>query len=187
MELVIDASRVQELAELWQRAPQIVQEEVLKSVTEADVLVQSELMLTLPAGAGATHGAGLKESIFHTEEARAEAVIGMVSTDRGYAQYLETGTRPYQAGRMPPIQPIADWVEAVLGLRAVEVKSRKGKTYLGGEGGSAAFAIAKHIAAKGLTKNPVWQKAYEKLLPKVQALISQGIDRAAARLSGNQA
>ena len=52
---------------------------------------------------------------------------------RDYTEYLKNGRKP---GKMPPIAPLERWAQVKLGLR--------GKQAL-----SAAFAIAKKIAAEG--------------------------------------
>lgn len=167
MDLVIDTSQVSQLAELWAKAPDITREEMLRAVTDADLMVQAKLMEDLPRGAGGRHGAGLAGSIHRDELALADRVIGMTATDKPYANYVEAGTSPHK----PPIQPLEDWVHAVIGLSGDEAKGM-------------AFAIRNTIAKKGTHKQPVWQDTYRELLPKIQGAVTAGMARVRARLDG---
>lgn len=170
MDLIVDTSQVSQLAALWAKAPDITREEMLRAVTEADLMVQAKLMEDLPRGAGGRHGAGLVGSVHREEMALADRVIGMTATDKAYANYVEAGTRPHK----PPIQPLQDWVQAVIGLDEDEALGM-------------AFAIRNTIAKKGTHKQPVWQDTYRELLPKIQRAIAAGMQRVQARLEANPA
>lgn len=166
MEITVDTSQVKGLADLWQQSPEIAQEEMLRTATEIDVLIQGELMQKLPRGAGGLHGAGLAASPFHEEQALADGVLGMVSTSRPYAEYVEVGTKAHK----PPVQPLIDWVEAKLGYHDKHAKG-------------VAFAIRNTIAKRGTHPQPVWQQTYQQLLPTIQQKLQAGLDRIAARLT----
>lgn len=165
MDITTDTSQVAELAELWKRAPDIARAELLRTATEIDLLVQGELMQSLPKGAGGLHGAGLVGSVFTRETALADRVIGMVATSQAYADDVEVGTRKH----MPPIQPLVDWVEAKLGLHDDEAEG-------------AAWAIAKTIAKRGTRPQPVWQETYKRILPTIQNKLQAALGRIRRRL-----
>ncbi|WP_430391075.1 hypothetical protein [Dyella sp. 20L07] len=170
MNFTTDTSQVKQFAELWRRAPDITREELLRAVTESDLLLQGELMQALPKGAGGLHGAGLAGTLFTEENALADNVIGLVATKETYAEYVETGVRAH----MPPLQPIEDWVQAVLHLSGEEAKG-------------AAFAIRWKQFHHGIKANPVWQKIYTKVLPAVHAKFDQAAQRILGRLAGGAA
>jgi hypothetical protein len=170
MEITIDTSQMVGFVDLWNKSPQIVREESLRTVTEIDNLIQGELMQALPRGAGGLHGAGEVGSLFHEESVLADGVMGMVATPQPYAEYLETGTRPHK----PPVQPLIDWVEAKLGYHDKQAKG-------------VAFAIRNTIAKKGTREQPVWQQTYNRLLPTIQLKLQALLDRVSARLAGGAA
>jgi len=167
MNIVTDTSQISQLASLWQQAPDITREEMTRSVTEADLLVQGELMQVLPKGAGGLHGAGLVGTLFTEERALATNVIGLTATKEPYAEYVETGTRPH----MPPLQPIEDWVRSVLHLGGEEAKS-------------AAYGIRWKQYHEGTKANRGWEKTYRKTLKAIYTKFDQAAQRITLRLAG---
>ncbi|MEO5626927.1 MAG: hypothetical protein ABIQ70_13040 [Dokdonella sp.] len=168
MNSTIDASDFAQLADFWKRAPEITKEELLIAVTDSDVLLQGELMQALPSGAGGA--AGLRGSIFHEEQVLADNVLGMTSTDKQYAPFIELGTRPH----LPPITPLIDWVEAKLGLHGAEAKS-------------AAFAISRKIGKHGTRPNPVWRTVWQAQQTAIRRKFDEAMQRIASRLAGGAA
>lgn len=163
MNVTLDAGDFAQLADLWRRGPDVTREELLAAMTDADVLLQGELMQQLPAGAGGA--AGLRGSVFRKEESLADNVIGVVASGKPYAAYVELGTKPHT----PPIQPLIDWVEAVLGLRDVEAKG-------------AAFAISRSIGARGTKPNPVWRIVWAQQRDAIRRKFDAAVTRIAGRL-----
>ncbi|HVL37308.1 MAG TPA: hypothetical protein VM489_16685, partial [Burkholderiales bacterium] len=131
IELGIDYPRVRALEQAYLQAPEVVADELLAAVTDADLLTYRELSDRMPVGAGGA--AGLKGSLFHQEEIDGAVATGLVATPRAYAVPVELGTRPH----FPPIEPLIDWVRAKLGIG--EEKAARG----------VAFAIAHKIAVSG--------------------------------------
>ena len=170
MELTIDASQFLQLADVFGRAPDLTRRELLRAVTEADILVQGELQQHLPEGAGGRHGAGLVGGVHHEESVLTDGVLGMVSQSQPYGVYVEAGTKPHK----PPIQPLMDWIEAVIGLRDKEAKGM-------------AFAIRNTIGKRGTHAQPVWQQTYNKMLPKIQQLLTDAVQRVRDQLAGGAA
>lgn len=159
MNITADLRDFAELAALWQRAPEIVQPEMLATMRDADLLLQGELMRELPSGAAGA--AGLRGSVFTEEQLLGDTVLGLVATPQPYAAYVELGTKPH----MPPIQPLMDWVRAKTGERGKEAKS-------------AAYAIAFSIRERGTKPKPIWAKTYQRM----QGEIRRKFDAAIARV-----
>jgi|GEM_PF-608641 len=170
MDIVVDTSRLMQLVELWRRAPDITREEMLRTITECDLLVQGELMQKLPRGAGGLHGAGVAGTVFREEHALADNVLGLVASKEPYAEYLELGTRPHAVGPAA-IEALTDWVEARIGLRDEEAENM-------------AQGIAWRIRHFGTEAQPVWQQTYARLQGALTAKFEDGITRIAARLVG---
>lgn len=170
---VIDTSEVTRFAALWQTAPDITREELLRTITECDLLMQGEMMQKLPRGAGGLHGTGLVGSIFHEEHALADNVIGLTATNQIHAKYVEDGTRPHAVGAIG-IQALTDWVEAKIGLQEDEAEGM-------------AHAIAWKIRREGTEANPVWQQTYTRLLPAFHTKFEQAEQRIIVRLAGGHA
>lgn len=166
MNITTDFGSINKLVQLWQQAPDITREEVRRAVTEADLLLQGELQHSVARGAGGRHGAGIAGSIFREEHTLGDNVIGLVATNQSYAEYREVGTKPH----MPPITPIEDWVQAVLGLRGEDAEG-------------AAYAIRWKIFHHGTKGDHVWQKTYQRLYPKVQGFFVNAVARIERRLA----
>lgn len=73
-----------------------------------------------------------------------EGVVGLVSSSLNYIVPLELGTKPH----FPPLQPLVDWVNEVLGID-------------GAEGKSVAFRIARKISKKGTKGQFMFKRGFE--------------------------
>lgn len=167
MQLRLDASQLVGLTELWRRAPELMREELLPAVVEADLLLRGELQRDLPKGVGGLQGAGLMGGIFTEESVLADNVIGMVASNSPHAEYVEIGTAPREL--LPPYQPIYEWVRAKLGLDDEEAKG-------------ATFAIRRSIQQRGTRPQPVWKRTLDAKQMEVLVKIAQGVERVLARL-----
>lgn len=167
MELRLDATQLVGLVELWQRAPDLMREELLPAVVESDLLLRGELQRELPKAVGGLQGAGLVGSIFTEENVLVDNVIGMVASPMPYAQYVELGTGPRDLP--PPFQPIYDWVRAKLGLDDEEAQS-------------ATYAIRRTIQKRGTRPQPVWARVLESKTMEVLVKIARGVERVLDRL-----
>lgn len=168
MNITLDASDFAQLADFWKRGPDIVREELLRTMADADMLLKGELMQKLPAGAGGA--AGLRGSLNNEEHRLGDNVIGTVASNLGYSGYVEFGTKPHWA----PIQPLMDWVEAKLGLREKEAKS-------------VAFAISHAIHKRGTKANPVWSEVWQAQQATIRAKFEAALQRIATRLAAQGA
>lgn len=170
MDIVVDVGQVKQLGELWRQAPDITREEMLRAITECDLLTQGELMQKLPRGAGGLHGAGVASTIFTEEHPLADNVLGLVASNKPEAEYLETGTRPHAVGKAG-IRSILDWVEAKIGLHDDEAEGM-------------AYGIGWKIFHYGTRAQPVWQETYARLLPEYRAKFEAAVQRITERLTG---
>lgn len=100
----------EQLAALYAQAPELVQREMQTAMNASLAKVHYEVAERTPVGVGfGGHLAGT----LSTEITQLDAnTIGMVGTNKPYAEAVELGTKPH----MPPIAPLVDWAEAVLGL-----------------------------------------------------------------------
>lgn len=167
MELRIDAREVDAMRVLWARAPELMSEEMLRAVTEADLYIKGQLQQQLPRGAGGlSGGAGLVGSVFNEEERFADRVIGAVASPLPYAEYRELGTRPH----FPPIAPLMDWVQAKLGISSDSEKR------------SVAFLIARKISRVGTAPDGTWERVAAASESEVERRFADAVDRVLDRL-----
>ena len=123
----MDIQGAAEIAALWAQAPEICREELLRAVTEADLLLEREIKERTPTTFGV-----LRASVFGEEQVLADSVIGVVGTAMSYAVPVELGTQPH----FPPIEPLKDWVRAKLNVPPEQVDE-------------VAYLVARKIAAHG--------------------------------------
>lgn len=146
MNITFDASEFAQLADFWERAPDITRTRLLQAMVASDLSLQAQLKQDLPKGAGGA--AGLQGSVQTEEHALADNVIGMVYSPLPHAVFVEYGTKPHPVNA-EGIQSIADWVQAKLGEPDED------------EALSIAHAIAWKIRLKGTEPNPVWRRTFE--------------------------
>ncbi len=166
MSYSIEMLGYQELQALWAQTPDIVRQELLSAMTEADLLVERNVKERTPVGASAGGAGGLKGSIFGEESVGPEGVLGVVATAMPYAIPVELGTRPH----FPPVEPLVDWVVAKLGIPEKEAHG-------------VAFAIARKIARVGTKGHGMFHAGFEEARPQVIAMFERARDRIVARLS----
>jgi hypothetical protein len=158
----IDASEVVNLAEAWERAPEMAMEETARFVLEGELLLERETKENTPKATGL-----LSQSIFAREPAvLADQVIGVVGTAMAYAVPVELGTKPH----FPPIQPLADWARLKLGI-APEDAERVG------------FLIARKISIRGTEAAEMFGRAFRDNQAQVEAISLAGLQRIADRLA----
>jgi hypothetical protein len=118
-----------ELVDLWSQAPELVQRELTSAAWASSLRVEREVRERTPKGANGFLGmsiAALEPVVIPG------GVMGIVGTSLGYAEPVELGTKPH----MPPVQPLVEWAEVVLGLDGKDAEQ-------------AAWAIARKISKKG--------------------------------------
>lgn len=118
-----------ELVDLWSQAPEVVQREMTSAAWAASLRIEREVRERTPKGANGF----LAMSIAALEPVVIPGgVMGIVGTSLAYAEPVEIGAKAH----MPPVQPLVEWVEVVLGLEGKDAEQ-------------AAWAIARKIAKKG--------------------------------------
>ena len=162
----LDLQGFAEFSALWQQAPEIVREELLAAITEADLLLEREVKERTPTGVGGT----LRSSIFGREMVLADNVIGEVGTMVSYAIPVELGTRPH----FPPIEPIKDWVRHKLGVAPEQVDE-------------VAYRVARKIAARGTQGAHMFGEAFAATRSQINAIMLRAQERIVARLGGSHA
>ena len=163
----VDARAMERLARAWREAPSIVVEEMGAAMWDASLRVETEVRERTPIGIGG--GGGLAGSISAREpEVLADEIIGTVGTALRYAYPVEIGRRP--GGRMPPLEPLADWAVFKLGV------SRE-------EAAGVAFAIARKIAARGTKGARMFRDGLKASESYVEEAFVRGAERVARRLA----
>ena len=162
----IDIQGWAELDAAWRKAPEIVREELTRSMWQAEMLLQRETQELTPVGIGGA--GGLRGSIHAREpEVLANAVIGVTGTSLNYAQAVELGTKPHWA----PIEPLIDWVRHRLG-------------YTGKEAEAVARRVQLGIAHHGTPAVGMFHRAFNANRTQVAMMFGAARDRIATRLAG---
>lgn len=153
------------LAAAWLAAPRLVLEELRKATLEAELLLERGVKELTPVGVGA--GGGLKGSISAREpRVLRDSVIGEVGTPFVYAVPVELGSRPH----FPPIQPLADWAQAKLGVSAAEARG-------------VGFAIARKISRVGTEGAFMFKRAFDANRRQVEQIYARARQRILQRLA----
>lgn len=120
MDFHVDIGQVAALGDAWQRAPEMVIEELTAAVYEAEMLLERETKDLTPVGVG---GAGGLKGNIHSQvpEALGDTVIGVMGSTLNYAEAVELGTRPH-AVSVSGVQAIEDWVRHKLGISDKEAQ-----------------------------------------------------------------
>ena len=166
--LHVDASALAGLARAWAAAPELVAEEMGLAVREASLLLEREVRERTPVGVGG--GGGLAGSIGarDPEVVPGEGGVGVVGTALRYAVPVELGRRP--GGRQPPVQALADWAQARLGVSAEESRG-------------VAWAIARRIALEGTEGAHMFRAGTRAVAGAVEGILARGLDRVTRRLA----
>lgn len=163
MEIRIDFDEIKQLEANYERAPEIVREELLRAVTEADLLLNREVVERTPGASGL-----LRHSITHEERIVGLGVEGFVGSPLNYVQPVDLGTRPH----FPPIEPLMDWVRMRFPVHS-EVEAR-----------GIAFLVARKISRVGTKGAEMFDKALAAVGPQLEAIFAAAQERIAARLTG---
>jgi len=164
----IDASDYAQLADYWQRSPDITRTVLMRAMTVIDLDLQNTLKRDLPKGAGGA--AGLQGSVTTEEHALADNVIGMTYSSLPQAVFVELGTKPHPVSE-EGVQALADWVQAKFGESDEESAL------------SIAHAVAWKIRRKGTPANPVWQRTWDAKQPYIREVFDGAMRRIAAELA----
>ena len=168
MRMGVDASDYAQLADFWNRAPDITRTVFMTAMTAIDLEFQNTLKRDLPKGAGGA--AGLQGSVSTEEHALADNVIGKTYSSLPQAVFVEIGTKPH-AVSPEGVQALADWAQAKFGEPDPESAL------------SIAHAVAWKIRRKGTPANPVWQRTWDAKQPYIREVFDGAMRRIAAELA----
>lgn len=160
----IDIQGLDQLINAWSVAPDITREELLRTTTEADLLLERETKEGTPRGVSGN----LRSSITSREESLADNVIGVVGTPLNYAIPVELGSKPH----FPPIEPLKDWVRHKLDVPAEEVED-------------VAYRVAWHISHHGTEGAHMFQQAFDNNRAQIERMYDDAQRRIVNRLAGN--
>lgn len=165
MRVSIDTSEITALADAWERAPELVEAELVAATYEAEMLLEREIKDDTPVGATSS----LRQSI-HSEAPRtlANSVIGVVGTASMHALPVELGTRPH----FPPVEPLIDWVQAKLDIRDEDRAE------------GVALAIARKIASRGTLGVGMFHRNFVQLQPQIRGIYDRANVRIGEGLAG---
>lgn len=141
------------LKKLTKQYPEVSKDVRISKLTEAVLLLEREVKLKTPEGAGPIH---LRDSIHSKVRLSGQSVRGILGTPLAHAEPVEFGTRPH----FPPTGPIQHWVERKLGISGKEAES-------------AAFLIARAISRRGTKGAHMFEKGFEENQDRVLSILGR--------------
>lgn len=163
MELEINFDALRGLQASYARAPDVVRQELLAAMLEADQLLLREVKEQTPAATGT-----LRSSEHAVERVQPFGVQGLVGSSLSYAEPVELGTKPH----FPPVEALMDWVKSRFSVRSER------------EARSIAFLIARKISRVGTRGAGMYQKALAACEGQIRTIFDRAQQRIAARLAG---
>ncbi|MCK5120183.1 MAG: hypothetical protein KAQ78_11385, partial [Candidatus Latescibacteria bacterium] len=130
-----------DIEKLTKKYPKASEEARVAKLTEALLLLEREIILRTPRGAGPIH---LADTIHSDVGVSGKKVWGITGTPAEHGEPVEHGTEPH----FPPTGPIKHWVERVLGIPDPESKS-------------VAFLIARSISKRGTKGAHMFEQGFE--------------------------
>lgn len=164
MHIDIDAHQVQDLANYWRQAPDLVAREMTGTTLGATLFLEREVKERTPVGATGSLRGSIRA---RRPERLSDNVIGVVGSSNPHAVPVELGTRPH----FPPLEPLKDWVRSRLDIR--------GKS----EVHAVALAIARKIAARGTPAAGMFHRGFNENRGTVAAMYERATQRIAEKLT----
>lgn len=159
--LKVDLGDIEELSRQYPEASIDARE---MKVTEALALLEREIVMRTPRGAGPIH---LGDSIFSRTRISGVRVTGIVGTPLEHGVPVELGTKPH----FPPIGPLKHWVVRKLGITGDK------------EATSVAYAIAWKIARHGTEGAHMFEKGFDASEGRVVRILGEIPDEIVRRVS----
>lgn len=163
MEIAIDFSALTTLQAQLRKAPDVVRQELLAAMTEADGKLEEQVKELTPRASG-----GLKSSIIGEEKVREFGVEGLIGSPLNYAMPVELGTRPH----FPPVDALVDWVKLKFGISSEK------------EARGVAFLVARKISRAGTRGQNMFADSLRHLEPEIRMIFDAAQQRIAARIIG---
>lgn len=151
------------LKRAWETAPEVVQSILTARLTEAQLLLQREVMERTPAASSILKSSIQAPATVQTAN-RLEASIG---TALSYAVPVELGSKPH----MPPIAPLETWVRQKLGIKSDEAEG-------------VARRIAWKIKRHGTKGNFMFRDALEANRGQIQRILEHAAQDVAKAMTG---
>lgn len=156
--LRVELQDIDALRQAFVRAPEVVRVELGSAMVVADMLVLREVAERTPTA----HGL-LRQSLFQEERINDTSVIGVVASPLAYVAPVEFGRKP---GKMPPLEPIEDWVMQKLGVSAEEAPG-------------IALAIARKIKYRGTQGAHMFERGLEASAAQINGVFRKATERIA--------
>lgn len=147
---------------LTKRYPEVSKDVREAKLTEALMLLEREVKLKTPEGAGPIH---LRDTIHPKVSMSGQKVEGLLGTPLAHGEPVELGTKPH----FPPTGPIQHWVEKKLGIS-------------GKEAASVAFLIARAISRRGTKGAHMFKKGFEENEDRVMRILESIPDEIVSRI-----
>lgn len=140
------------------QVPELLAHNLTAAMLEAELLLEREAKTRAPVGLSGA--AGLRGSIAAIPPFMdGDTLTGGIGTSAPYAVPVELGSKPH----FPPVQPLADWVTAKLGVGdAAEARG-------------IAFCIARKIAAHGTKGQHFFKAALNDNEPAIKAMFDKAV------------
>ena len=153
-----------EITRIFGRAPEIIDDEMIPTMWEAELLLEREIKEGTPIGVSGNSRA----SISAREPKRlADNIIGEVGSPLKHILAVELGTKPHY----PPIRPLEDWVRAKLGLGDNEARH-------------VAFLVQRKIGRKGTDGAFMFKRGFEANEAQIQRMFEAAHRRVIQRMGG---
>lgn len=162
--MAVEIRGLEQLVEQWDKAPELVREELTAAATKATMLLEREVVDVTPVGVYG--GAGLSGSISSQVQQLPKGVTGIVGSNSPYAIPVELGTRPH----FPPIDQLVDWVKAKLGVDGAEARG-------------VAFLVARKISVKGTKGQHMFSNTFDAQKDYIQSVYENSQIRIVEQLS----
>lgn len=163
--MLIEFKGLDELVDLWDKAPELVRQELTRAATEATLFLEREVIDATPVGVYG--GAGLRGSISSQVQQLPKGVNGIVGSNSLYAIAVELGTKPH----FPPIAPLVDWVKAKLDI-SDDKKAHQ-----------VAFLVARKISVKGTEGQHMFGDTFDLQRDNIAGMYEAAHIRVVERLS----
>lgn len=164
---------LEEIAALFEAAPEIVLDEMTAATVEASLLLEREIKELTPVGATGA----LRQSIAaRLPRMQGSALVGSVGSSLAHALPVELGTRPH----FPPIEPIIDWLHSAPQgqalMQRVHADDSEALYY------EVALGIARKIAARGTLGVGMFHRAFAIHQDQVQEIFRRANERVVERM-----
>lgn len=162
MSMVVSFEGTDEIARAFERAPQVVLDELESFMDGLLIFMSGEIQERTPTAMGTLRASFIPSDVVRT----VDSVTGAVGSALPYALPVELGTKPH----MPPIAPLQDWVKVKLGLT-------------GPDGKAVAYAIARKISKVGTQGAFMVQRAFDENRLEMQRQFSLTVSTIKARIA----